>query len=56
MVLFFESKPGWNQVGGPELFNENHPGKFGFVFLKKGKLEIVSKEDIGKLKWKDEEE
>ena len=56
MVLFFESKPGWNQIGGPELFFESHPGKGKFVFPKEGILNFIRKEDVGNLVWNDEEE
>jgi prepilin-type processing-associated H-X9-DG protein len=54
-VLFFESKPGWNQSGGPDLLAiENHYKKGSNVAFCDGHVEFVKPEDIGKLKWKSE--
>lgn len=53
IVLLFESKPGWNQVGGPELFNSgNHEQEGGFVMFSNGMVRFVKTEEISKLKWK----
>jgi hypothetical protein len=53
-VLLFESKPGWNQHGGPELFSmDNHEPKGGLVLLNDGTMVFIrSHEDLIKLGWK----
>jgi len=55
-VLLFESKPGWNQHGGPGLFSmDNHKPKGGLVILKDKGLTmkfIRSQEELKKLRWK----
>jgi len=52
VVLLFESKPGWNQSGGPELLmTENHQGKGCSVFFTDLHVEFVKAEDLGRLKW-----
>jgi len=52
MVLLFESKPGWNLVGGPELLStENHNGKGCNIIFGDGHLEFVHAESLGKLNW-----
>ena len=56
MVLLFESKPGWNQCGGPELLTiENHKGKGCLLLFGDGHTEWVRTERIGELKWEVEE-
>lgn len=51
MVLMFESKPGWNQVGGPELLStENHDGEGCYILFCDGHAEFVR--DLPNLKWK----
>ena len=51
-VLLFESKPGWNQSGGPELLNfDNHRGGCNVVF-NDGRIEFVKPKDANNLKWK----
>ena len=56
VVLLFEAKGGWNQSGGAELLNlENHGGEGCNVLFNDGSARFVRAEDIGKLKWKDEE-
>jgi len=55
MVLLFESAPGWNQVGGPELFiapHETRRGNTGCVVFANGKARFVSEDDVGDLNWK----
>lgn len=53
MVLMFESKPGWNQVGGPELLTtENHGGVGCNILFGDGHVEFVKTEELSKLKWK----
>jgi hypothetical protein len=54
MVLLFESKPGWNQSGGPEIVTfENHKGKGCNVLFNSLHVEFVKPEQISKLKWKE---
>jgi hypothetical protein len=56
MVLLFETKGGWNQYGGPELITlENHKGKGCNILFNSGHVEFVIKEQLGKLKWTDEQ-
>lgn len=51
-VLLFETKKGWNQVGGPEILTfNNHEGKGCSVLFNDGRVEFVKKEDFGELKW-----
>ena len=52
MVLLFESKPGWNQSGGPELLTTaNHSGEGCNVAFNDGYIKFVSSGDINKLRW-----
>jgi hypothetical protein len=53
-VLLFETKPGWNQHGGPELFNfDNHDPKGGCVLLNGGNVKFIrTKEELAQLRWK----
>jgi len=52
VVLLFESKPGWNQSGGPELLTtENHQGKGCTVLFTDLHVEFVKTQDLGRLKW-----
>ena len=52
VVLLFESKPGWNQVGGPELLStENHKGKGCYVVFADGHVEFVERDQLAKLRW-----
>jgi hypothetical protein len=54
MVLLFETKAGWNQHGGPELFTfDNHDPKGGCVLLNDGTVKFIrTKEEIEQLRWK----
>lgn len=55
IVLLFESGPGWNQVGGPELFiatHESRRGTAGCVVFANGKARFVSEDELDILKWK----
>lgn len=54
MVLLFETKAGWNQHGGPELFTfDNHDPKGGCVLLNDGTVKFIrTKEELQKLRWK----
>jgi len=53
-VFLFESKPGWNQHGGPELFTlDNHTPKGGCVLLHDGTVKFVrTREELTQLRWK----
>jgi hypothetical protein len=54
MVLLFESGPGWNQVGGPELFVALHQtrlGSTGCVAFADGKARFVSEDNVDTLNW-----
>ena len=52
MVLLFETKGGWNQVGGSELLTfENHKGKGCNILFNDGHVEFVNTERIGELNW-----
>jgi prepilin-type processing-associated H-X9-DG protein len=52
VVLLFESKPGWNQSGGPGLLTtENHQGKGCSIVFADLHVEFVKTEDLGRLKW-----
>lgn len=54
MVLLFETKAGWNQHGGPELFTfNNHDPRGGCVLLNDGTVKFIrSKEELQQLRWK----
>jgi hypothetical protein len=54
MVLLFETKTGWNQHGGPELFTfDNHNPKGGCVLLNDGTVKFIRTEDeLKALRWK----
>ena len=53
MVLLFETKAGWNQHGGPELFTfYNHEPKGGCVLLNDGTVKFIrTKEKLQQLRW-----
>jgi hypothetical protein len=53
-VLLFETKAGWNQHGGPELFTfDNHDPRGGCVLLNDGTVKFIrSKEELAQLRWK----
>jgi len=54
MVLLFETKGGWNQYGGPELFTfDNHDPRRGCVLLNDGTVKFIrTTEELQKLRWK----
>ena len=54
MVLLFETKAGWNQNGGLELFTfDNHDPKGGCVLLNDGTVKFIrTKEELRQLRWK----
>ncbi len=52
IVLLFEAKGGWNQVGGSELLTtENHKGEGCNVVFGDLHVEFVKTERLGELKW-----
>ncbi|MBN1361583.1 MAG: hypothetical protein JW993_13375 [Sedimentisphaerales bacterium] len=53
-VLLFETRAGWNQHGGPELFTfDNHDPKGGCVLLNDGTVKFIrTKEELAQLRWK----
>ena len=52
MVVLFETHPGWNQVGGPEILTtDNHQCEGCNVLFADNHVEFVKTEDIRKLKW-----
>jgi len=54
LVLLFESRPGWNQLGGRELLaTEKHGGEGAHVLLVDGHVEFVKAEKLAALKWQD---
>jgi hypothetical protein len=51
-VYLFESKPGWNLVGGKELLNlDNHNGKGCTIMFGSGRIEFVTADKIEDLIW-----
>jgi prepilin-type processing-associated H-X9-DG protein len=57
IVLLFETKGGWNQVGGPELLTmENHKGEGCNVVFGDWHVEYVKAERIAALKWDKEKQ
>jgi hypothetical protein len=54
MVLLFETKAGWNQHGGPELFTfDHHEPRGGCVLLNDGTVKFIrTKEELQQLRWK----
>ncbi len=53
-VLLFETQPGWNQHGGPELFTfDNHEPRGGLVLLNDGTPKFIrTEEELQQLRWK----
>lgn len=55
VVFIFESKPGWNQYGGPKLISfENHGGKAN-VILNDGTVRFIKPEEVDELNWGNKE-
>lgn len=52
MVLLFETSPGWNQSGGPEILTtDNHQREGCNVLFVDSHVQFVKTEDINDLKW-----
>jgi len=52
MVLLFETQPGWNQSGGPEILStDNHQGEGCNVAFVDSHIQFVRIEDLKNLKW-----
>ncbi len=53
-VLLFETKAGWNQNGGPELFTfDNHDPRGGCVLFNDGTVKFIrTEEGLKQLRWK----
>ncbi|MDI6448547.1 hypothetical protein [Anaerobaca lacustris] len=53
MVRLFETKAGWNQHGGPELFTfDNHDPRGGCVLLNDGTVKFIrTEEELHALRW-----
>lgn len=52
MVLLFDSGPGWNQVGGPELLTmDNHKGEGCFVCFADGDARFIRADQVAGLRW-----
>jgi len=54
MVLLFETKAGWNQHGGPELFAfDHHDPKGGCVLLNDGTVRFIrTEQELHALRWR----
>jgi prepilin-type processing-associated H-X9-DG protein len=52
MVVLFETHPGWNQVGGPEILTtDNHQGEGCNVLFMDNSVRFIKTSDLDKLKW-----
>ena len=52
IVLLFETHPGWNQVGGPEILTtKNHQGDGCNIAFLDGHVEFVKVKDLNRLRW-----
>ena len=57
IVILFETKGGWNQVGGSEMLTtDNHKGKGCNVLFNDLHVEFVKAERLGGLKWDTEKQ
>ena len=52
LVLLFESTPGWNKAGGPEILTTKHHEDEGCnVLFADGRVEFVRADRISELRW-----
>ncbi len=52
IVLLFETKPGWNQSGGPEILStDSHKQEGCNILFNDGHVEFVPAKQLGKLRW-----
>ncbi|OHB55565.1 MAG: hypothetical protein A2Y07_03275 [Planctomycetes bacterium GWF2_50_10] len=52
IVILFDSKKGWNSVGGPELLApENNKGEGCYVLFGDFKTKFIKTSELSKLKW-----
>ena len=52
MVLLFETHPGWNQAGGPEILTtENHQDDGCNILFADGRMQFIKTRDLNDLKW-----
>jgi len=52
MVALFETHPGWNQVGGPEILTvDNHQGLGCNVLFTDNSVRFIKTRNLHKLKW-----
>ncbi|MFC1603424.1 hypothetical protein ACFL5F_00210 [Planctomycetota bacterium] len=53
LVLLFESKPGWNKAGGPEILTTEHHYEGGGcnILFADGNVKLVGTDKISELKW-----
>jgi len=52
MVVLFETHPGWNQAGGPEILStKNHNGKGCNVVFVDSHVAFIKTKDLKDLKW-----
>lgn len=57
MVLLFESQPGWNLSGGPEILTtDNHQREGCNILFVDGHVEFIKPEDINNLRWTAEQD
>jgi prepilin-type processing-associated H-X9-DG protein len=52
LVLLFESMPGWNKAGGPEILTtEHHEDEGCNILFADGRVEFIKADRISELKW-----
>jgi prepilin-type processing-associated H-X9-DG protein len=57
MVLLFETGPGWNQAGGPEILTTaNHQGEGCNILFVDGHVEFVRTAGLKNLRWSEKED
>jgi prepilin-type processing-associated H-X9-DG protein len=53
MVVLFETHPGWNQSGGPEILTtDNHEGDGCNILFADSHVAFVKTEDLKRLRWR----